>query len=118
AALYGVAVIPAKAGNNDSAYRVSLVAAVGRVQRERGERFPDWALDRAGIDVMLANRVAMGPGLAAPRFRWVSFVDALMLPLDTRNEGARTPDTHALYPREARLLRRYLHDLGLTTLPP
>ena len=118
AALYGVAVIPAKAGTNDSAYRASLVAAVQRTQRERGERFPEWALDRAGIDVMLANRVAMGPGLAAPRFRWVSFVDALMLPLDTRNEGARTPDTRALYPREARLLRRYVRDLGHPALPP
>ena len=59
----------------------------------RGERFPAWVLDRAGIDVMLANRIAMGPGLAPPRFRWVPFDDALLFPLDTRLEATRTPDT-------------------------
>lgn len=88
-----------------------------RVAREQGERFPNWVLDRVGIDVMLANRVALGPGLAPPRFRWVPFVDALMLPLDTRAEAARTPDTQRLYPKEAALLRRYLRDLGLSRVP-
>src|SRR5919202_3281596 len=67
---------------------------------------------------MLANRIALGPGLAPPRFRWVSFADALMLPLDTRAEAARTPDTRSLYPREAALLRRYLRDLGVAAIPP
>ena len=87
------------------------------MQRE-GVLFPDWVLDRIGTDVMLANRIALGPGLAPPRFRWVAFVDALMFPLDTRTEAMRTPDTRSLYPREATLLRRYLHDLGVSTLPP
>src|SRR4029453_2767135 len=72
---------------------------------------------QAGIDVMLANRIAFGPGIAAPRFRWVSFVDALMLPLDTRVEATRTPDTRALYPKEAALLRRYMADLHIAKLP-
>jgi uncharacterized protein len=103
---------------DDSAYRAALVAAVTQAQRERGDAFPAWALDQAGIEVMLANRIALGPGLAAPRFRWVSFVDALMLPLDTRGEAARTPDTRRLYPKEAKLLRRYLGALGVTALPP
>ena len=31
----------------------------------RGQKFPEWALDQAGIDMMMANRIAMGPGLAA-----------------------------------------------------
>ena len=66
---------------------------------------------------MLANRIVMGAGLAAPRFRWVPFVDALMLPLDTRTEAARTPDTKPLYPLEDKLLRRYLADLGLSRVP-
>src|SRR5262249_19194328 len=85
--------------------------------RAQGQNFPTWALDRAGIDVMMANRIAMGPGLGAPRFRWVPFADALLLPLDTRDEAARTPDTRSLYPREAKLLRRYLSDLNLEELP-
>ncbi len=95
----------------------AVAAARRRVMTERGERFPTWALDQAGIEIMFANRITVGPGLAAPRFRWVAFADPLLFPLDTRREGARTPDTEALYPKEEALLRRYLGDLGLHTLP-
>ena len=102
----------------DSAYRSALAVTVARTIAEHGDQFPAWALDQAGIDIMLANRVAMGPGLDAPRFRWVSFVDALMLPLDTRSEATATPDMRALYPKEATLLKRYLLDLHVTQLPP
>src|SRR2546425_688029 len=66
---------------------------------------------------MLANRIALGPGLSSPRFRWVPFDDALLFPLDTRNEAARSPDTRSLYPREAALLRRFLKDLGFDAPP-
>ncbi len=113
-ALYQTDAWPA---TTDSAYRAALAVTVARAVAERGDQFPAWALDQAGIDIMLANRVAMGPGLDAPRFRWVSFVDALMLPLDTRAEAAATPDTRALYPKEATLLKRYLLDLHLARLP-
>lgn len=84
---------------------------------ERGSGFAPWALDRSHIRVMLANRVAMGAGLPAARFAWIPFADPLMYPLDTGREASRTPDTDALYPLEARLLRRYLGDLGLDGLP-
>ena len=67
---------------------------------------------------MLANRIATGPGLEPPRFRWVPFDDPLLFPLDTKVEAARTPDTRSLYPREAALLARYLRDLGVRALPP
>src|SRR6185503_14560637 len=99
------------------AHLTELRATMARVQRERGTSFPEWLLDKAGIEVMLANRIAMGPGLAPPRFRWVSYVDALMLPLATTAERAATPDYAALYPLEDRLLRRYMKDLGLARLP-
>ena len=105
------------APTTDSAYRTALAGTVARAVVERGDQFPAWALDQAGIDIMLANRVAMGPGLETPRFRWVSFVDALMLPLDTRAEAGATPDTRALYPKEATLLKRYLLDLHIAKLP-
>jgi predicted TIM-barrel fold metal-dependent hydrolase len=59
----------------------------------------------------------MGPGLASARFKWVPFADALLFPLDTRTEAARSPDTRSLYPREAALLRRFLKDLGLDAPP-
>jgi predicted TIM-barrel fold metal-dependent hydrolase len=102
---------------SDSAYLRALRAAVDAARRGQADRFPAWTLDAAGIDIMLSNRIAMGTGLAAPRFRWVPFVDPLMFPLDTRGEAARTPDTRSLYPREATLLRRYLRETGVATLP-
>ncbi|HEV8611361.1 MAG TPA: hypothetical protein VGS98_14995 [Thermoanaerobaculia bacterium] len=99
------------------AHLAELRAARERVAKEQGARFPEWVLDRVGTEVMLANRVAMGPGLAPPRFRWVSYVDALMLPLSTRAEAAPSPDRAKLYPFEEKLLRRYLADLQIAKLP-
>jgi hypothetical protein len=95
----------------------AVAAARHRVMAAQGERFAAWALDRAGIEVMFANRITLGPGLPPPRFRWVAFADPLLFPLDTRGEAARTPDTQPLYPKEATLLRRYLSELGLDALP-
>src|SRR5260221_457912 len=61
--------------------------------------------------------VALPGGATAPRFRWVSYVDALLLPLSTKAEAAESPDRAVLYPREDRLLKRYLSDLHLTRRP-
>ncbi|RKH33416.1 amidohydrolase [Corallococcus praedator] len=94
-----------------------LRATMRAIAEQHGERFPEWVLDRVGTEVMLTNRVAMGPGLSPPRFRWVSFVDALMFPLSTRAEAARTPDRLKLYPQEVSLLRRYLAELKVAELP-
>jgi hypothetical protein len=91
--------------------------AAQRAVKERGAKNPAEALDFAGIAIMLSNRVAMGPGLAPPRFLWVPFADALMLPLDGRLESARTPDTRSLYALETKLLHRYMNDLGVAKLP-
>jgi uncharacterized protein len=88
-----------------------------RVMGERGDGYPAWVLDRLGIETMLANRVAMGRGLTAPSFRWVSYIDALVFPLN--NEAAKRVnlDYRAFYPAEERLLKRYLADLKLQALP-
>ncbi len=111
--LYGWA-----AGDSGTAGRATRVSARARALADRGDQFPAWALDQAGIEVMFANRIATGPGLEPPRFRWVPFDDPLLFPVDTRGEAARTPDTRSLYPREAALLQRYLRDLDLQTVPP
>ena len=94
-----------------------LMAAKSRVLKERGDAFPAWVLDQLNIETMFANRVAMGRGLTAPRFRWVAFDDALIFPLN--NEAARrsNPDYRGFFPGEERLLKRYLADLKLSTLP-
>jgi len=99
------------------AYRDALARNRTRVMAEQGAHFPSWVLDNAGIDVMLANRIVLGEGVTAPRFRWVPFADPLMLPFDARTVAARTPDTRSLYPKEANLLRRYLRDIGVAHLP-
>ncbi|HEX7018608.1 MAG TPA: hypothetical protein VF159_01250 [Gemmatimonadaceae bacterium] len=112
-----VALYHIPAGLSDSPFADSVSAAAKRSRETLGARFPAWVLDQAGIETMMANRIVPGPGVAAPRFRWVSYVDALLLPLDTRAEAARTPDTRSLYPREQALLARYLRELGVARLP-
>ena len=107
-------------GHNDriEAHVRELTAAKQRVMKERGESFPAWVLDQLNIETMFANRVAMGPGLSPPRFRWVAFDDALIFPLS--NEAAKrfNRDYKAFYPGEERLLKRYLADLKVSALPP
>jgi uncharacterized protein len=100
-----------------AAYHTALKAAVAAASKTRGQAFPDWALDQSNIEIMMANRISMGPGLGAARFKWIAFADPLMLPLDTKAEAARTPDRRPLYPREAKLLQRYLRDLNVKTIP-
>ena len=87
------------------------------VVKQKAENFPAWALDQAGIEVMFANRITMGPGLSASRFRWVTYVDALLFPLSTKAEAAVTPDREKLFPLEDQLLKKYLSDLNLSKLP-
>ena len=88
-----------------------------RIQREQGERFPSWVLDKLNIRYMLANRIAMGPGLAAPRFLWVPYDDALLVPLNNQALASENPDRKFFFSREEMLLQRYLKDSGLNTVP-
>src|SRR5262245_48591582 len=99
------------------AHMNELRGAMQGIVKAQGEKFPTWVLDQIGTEVMLANRVAMGPGLAPPRFRWVSYVDALLLPLSTKVEATASPDRTKLFPLEAKLLQRYLADLKVARLP-
>lgn len=94
-----------------------LMAAKQRVLRDRGETFPAWVLDQLNIETMFANRVAMGRGLSAPRFRWVAFDDALIFPLNNEAAKRSNPDYRGFYPGEEKLLKRYLADLKLSALP-
>jgi len=104
-------------GDLSEAHRTDVRAARDRVVQEQKDKFPEWVLDKIGTEVMLANRIAMGPGLAAPRFRWVAYADALMLPLSSKAEAAVSPDRAALYPLEDKLIARYLGDLQIAKLP-
>jgi uncharacterized protein len=94
-----------------------LVAAKERAKREHGADYPAWVLDKMGIETMFANRVAMGPGLAPPRFRWVPFADALLLPLNNDGGKRRNPDYKWFYEHADKLLKRYLADMRLDAPP-
>jgi uncharacterized protein len=93
-----------------------LRQTIERVRREQRENFPTWVLDKLNIKYMLANRVAMGAGLKPPRFLWVPFDDALMVPLDNETM-ADTPDRKFFYQREHMVLEKYLRDSGASALP-
>ena len=94
-----------------------LLSAKQKILRERGESFPSWILDQLNIEIMFANRVAMGRGLATPRFRWVSFADALLFPLSNEAAKRSNPDYKGLYPSEEKLLKRYLAEANVRSLP-
>ena len=94
-----------------------LLQARQKVMEEQGDNYPDWVLDQLRIETELANRVAMGRGLRPPRFRWVSFDDALLFPLNNSSLANETPDRKFFYSREEMLLKRYLKDLRLSALP-
>ena len=94
-----------------------LLETKQRVVREQGEKFPAWVLDQLGIETMFANRVAMGKGLVVPRFRWVSFVDALIFPLSNEAAKRSNHDYRGFYPGEEKLLKRYLASAGLAAMP-
>ena len=94
-----------------------LLAAKRKVMQEQGDNFPNWVLDQLGIETELANRIQLGRGLQEPRFRWVPFDDALLLPLNNASLANETPDRKFFYSREEMLLKRYLADLKLAKLP-
>lgn len=86
------------------------------VLRAHASDYATWLLDQMNIETMLANRVAMGPGLPPGRFVWVPFADALMYPLDN-SALAETPDQKAFFPLEEKLLQRYYTESGVATRP-
>ena len=88
-----------------------------QVMAQQGDHWPAWALDQMGTDIMLANRVSVGPGLMPPRFHWVAFLDPLLFPLNTSVERQATPDVRSLYPHEEQILGRYLRALHLKAVP-
>ena len=94
-----------------------LVAAKQSAVREHAAGYPAWVLDKAGIDTMFANRVAMGTGIQPPRFRWVPFDDALLLPLSNDRAKRMNTDFDWFYSHEEKLLKRYLADVHLDALP-
>ncbi|MGH9775934.1 MAG: amidohydrolase family protein [Candidatus Acidiferrales bacterium] len=95
-----------------------LLATKNAKRTEEGDNYANWVLGRLGIETELANRVALGRGLAPPHFRWVPFEDALLFPLANERLAAATPDRNIFFAREDGLRKRYLEALHLVQLPP
>lgn len=94
-----------------------LLDKKSRVRREQGDNYPAWVLDKLGIEVLLANRIAMGRGLDNARFRWVAYDDALLFPLDNSALKRVNPNREFFFGREENLLRRYLSELRVAHRP-
>ena len=87
-------------------------------RKQHGDQYPAWVLDQINVDIMLANRVAMGASIQPPRFRWVPYADALIFPLDNSLLAAKNSDRKAFFALEDKLRARYLTESGLQLPPP
>jgi len=94
-----------------------LAAARAQMKAREGDHYAAWVLDQAGVATLLSNRVAMGPGLAKPRFQWVPYIDALLFPLDNSGLAAANPDRGQFFPLENKVRAQYLQAVGLKALP-
>lgn len=104
-------------GPLDAAAQTRLEAARTRVRATHGVAYAQWVLDHAGIGTMVANRVAMGSGLAPPHFLWVPYDDALLFPLNNTGLAAATPDRQQFFRLEDLLRNRFLREAGLESMP-
>jgi hypothetical protein len=96
----------------------AAIAAKEKAIAQRGAAYPAWVLDQQRTEIMLANRITMGPELTAPRFRWVPFADAVIFPLDNAAAKALNRQYAAFYPPEEKLLQRYMTESGVHAMPP
>ena len=94
----------------------ALKARKDVARKKYGDHYHDWVLQQAGIDIVLANRLAMTPELGA-HFRWVPYEDALLFPLDNSAAKAVNPDRRALFTMAEQLLRQYLQMTGVNAIP-
>jgi predicted TIM-barrel fold metal-dependent hydrolase len=95
-----------------------LASAKQKLVAEHGDGYSAWVLDHLHIETMIANRVALGRGLAPPRFRWVPYVDALIFPLDNAGMAALDPDRAAFFPGISSGAERFRREAGFDHLPP
>ncbi len=98
------------------AHRAVFGGDKAKAARTYGVDYAVRMLDQLNIETMLANRVALGPGLPSPRFLWVPFADALMYPLPT-DSLIRNSDQKSFFALEEKLLKRYYAESGVAAKP-
>jgi hypothetical protein len=86
------------------------------LRKQWGKEYLSKMLDKVGIQVSVANRVALTYLENNPRFRFVFFVDPFMFPFN--NNGLTiNPDRAVYFPIQEKALHRYLRQVGLRELP-
>lgn len=108
--------VHATSDNEEQIREVDARAAAARQQH--GLDFGVWVLQQANVATVLANRVAMAPGLKAPHFLWVPYDDALLFPLNNTLAAGNNPDRRAFFAREDAILKNYIKESSQTSLPP
>jgi hypothetical protein len=86
------------------------------LRKQWGKEYLSKILDKVGIQVSVANRVAMDYLENNPRFRFVFFVDPFMFPFDNQ-KLAISPDRAIYFPIQEKALHRYLQQAGVSQLP-
>src|SRR5258708_38031130 len=86
------------------------------LRKQWGKEYLSKMLDKVGIQVSVANRVAMDYLENNPRFRFVFFVDPFMFPFDNKDLTIN-PDRAVFFPIQEKALHRYLAQAGLQELP-
>jgi hypothetical protein len=86
------------------------------LRKQWGKEYWSKILDKVGIQVSVANRVAMDYLEDNPRFRFVFFVDPFMFPFDNQ-KLAISPDRAIYFPIQEKALHRYLQQAGVSQLP-
>ncbi len=85
--------------------------------QQHADRHPEWVLDQMGVEIMVANRVHMGPSITPPRFRWVPYADALIFPLDNSRLASRNSDRKSFFVLEDAVRSQYVREASLNALP-
>ena len=88
-----------------------------QLKREQGTKYFSNILDRAGIETVLANRVAMPDYLDPSRFRWVFFMDSVLFPFNNTQLEKRDSDEALYLSIQEKVLHRYMKQEGISSLP-
>jgi predicted TIM-barrel fold metal-dependent hydrolase len=88
-----------------------------RIKREKGDSYPAWVLDQAGVDIALSNRITMHASLPSARFRWVPYADLYMFPLSTRKIQKDNPLYGGFYEGLEQRAKGLLRESGKKTIP-
>lgn len=86
-------------------------------EKEGGTAYFNGILDKVGIAISLANRVALAPYLDPQRFHWVFFVDSFFYPFDNQRQAGKNADMGVYIPIQEKVLARYMKQEGMGALP-